>query len=189
MHTLKLSIKNMVCDRCIRVVREELENLGLVVENVQLGFAQIQASDNLPIDIIRQTLQQNGFELLTNRKVEYVEQIKIEIIQLIRSDRMEHFSKNLSHYLADKLGKDYHTLSAWFSEVETITIAKFVARQKVERIKEWLEYGELNLSTMARLLDYSSIGHLSNQFRQVTGFSPSYYKKHIIGGAQALGSH
>lgn len=186
MNTLKLIIRNMVCDRCIRVVREELEKLGLVVGNVQLGFAEIQTDENPPMDIIRQVLNQNGFELLHERKSEYVEQIKIEIIQLIRSGRMEHFSKNLSQFLAEQLGKDYHMLSVWFSEVETITIAKYVALQKVERIKELLEYGELNLSAMARLLDYSSIGHLSNQFRHITGFSPSYYKKHIIGGRKLL---
>lgn len=175
-HTLH--IRNMVCPRCLKVVGEELEKLQLQPVDVQLGKVEL-AEEPSPaqMDNLRQALLQNGFELLENKKSELVEQVKIAIIALIRSGELENLNTNISDYLADTLGRDYNYLSSLFSAEEGVTIARFVVLQKVERAKELLDYNELSLSQIGYQLGYSSVAHLSGQFRQVTGMSPSEYKK------------
>jgi AraC family transcriptional regulator len=140
----------------------------------------------LDLEAVGRHLLENEFELIGDGKAELVEQIKIEIIELVRSGTVKDLPTNLSSYLSAKLDKDYHTLTLWFSELEQMTLTKYLSLQKIERVKELLEYGELKMGEIARQLGYSSIGHLSNQFKQVTGFSPSYYKKHIQHGRTPL---
>ncbi|WP_250419032.1 MULTISPECIES: AraC family transcriptional regulator [Pontibacter] len=173
-----LHIRNMVCDRCIKVVTEELEKLQLPVQEVKLGEAVISRElQPTEINQVRGILAENGFQLLEDPKAELAERIKIAVIDLLRSGRVEELNVNLSDYLAAQLGKDYNTLSTLFSASEGITIARFMVLQKVEMAKELLDYNELTLSQIADRLGYSSVAHLSGQFKQVTGLTPSEYKK------------
>ena len=166
----------MVCRRCIRVVREELTGLGLDVIDVQLGKVVLtKLPENMePVETI---LNQNGFEVLEGKNAQIVGSIKSQIIKLIYSDNLGDMKTNLSHYLSKHLGRDYSALSKLFSEVESITIEKYFILHKVERIKELMVYDELTFSEIAYKLGYSSVQHLSNQFKKTTGLSPSYFKK------------
>ncbi|MBK0404618.1 AraC family transcriptional regulator [Adhaeribacter sp. BT258] len=168
-----LAIKNMVCQRCVRVVKEELENLGLEVKVIELGEATV--TGNAGSEQIKQVLAKAGFELLEDKKARQVEQIKNFIIQLIQEPEARHL--NYSDLIAEHVGKDYHYLSQLFSSSENVTIEKYIILQKIERVKEWLVYDELTLSEMAYKLGYSSVAHLSSQFKQVTGFTPTAFKK------------
>jgi AraC family transcriptional regulator len=176
---MKLLIKHMVCDRCKRVVREELTELGLEVQQIELGEVKIgELPDAVSLKDIRRVLEQSGFELLDDRRIILTQQIKTIIINEIHHDqreRPEH--QNLSDYLAQKLGYDYSYLSHLFSNAEGITIEKFVIAQKIEKVKEYLAYGELTLSEIAWRLGYSSSQHLSNQFRQVVGMTPGEFRR------------
>ena len=168
----------MVCPRCIKVVTEELERLKLPVLDVKLGEVVLGREPSaVELSEVRDALAANGFELLEDRKAETVERVKVLIIDLIRSGKVEGLQVNISDYLAEATGRDYGYLSSLFSGEEGTTIARYVVLQKVERAKELMEYNELNLSQIAYQLGYSSVAHLSNQFKQVTGVSPSDYKK------------
>ena len=167
----------MVCDRCIRVVRDELEKLGLRIDGVELGKATIATDSGKPdLEAVKQMLKINGFEYLEDRKAQLVEQVKRLILELIRSGQLEHMTAKLSVYLAKQLGKNYAYLSSLFSSVAGITIERFMILQKIERVKEQLAYDELSLSEIAYRLGYSSVQHLSAQFKTVTGLSPSHFK-------------
>lgn len=166
----------MVCSRCIRVVREELIGLGLEVIDVRLGKV-ILAKLPKNMESLNTTLKQNGFELLEDKNAQIVESIKSHIIELIYSDNLGDMKTNLSHYLSKHLGRDYSALSKLFSEIESITIEKYFILHKVERVKELIVYDELTLTEIAFKLGYSSVQHLSNQFKKITGLSPSYFKK------------
>lgn len=168
-----LAIKNMVCQRCVRVVKEELENLGLQVKAIDLGEATVTGKADP--EQIKQVLADAGFELLEDKKARQVEQIKNYIIQLIQEPETR--SLNYSDLIAEHLGKDYHYLSQLFSASENVTIERYIILQKIEKVKEWLVYDELSLSEMAYKLGYSSVAHLSNQFKQLTGFTPTAFKK------------
>ncbi len=172
----------MVCLRCIRVVREELENIGLAVKSVELGEVEIEDSlTPLVIEKIKHAMESNGFELLEDQKRRTVEKIKVAVIDLLymNESNKEAHRLTLSSYLSDKLGLDYNYLSTLFSSVENITIERYVILQKIERVKELLKYEELTLSEIAYRLNYSSTQHLSNQFKQITGFSPTQFKKMV----------
>ena len=176
--TTVLHIKNMVCDRCIRVVREELENLGLSVRSVRLGEAVIAAKGvEKKFDRVREILEKNGFELLGDKKAKLVERIKTVIIRLIHAPDDGKPNVNFSTAIARELGYDYPYLSRLFSSVENLTIERFIILQKIERAKELLVYGELTLSEISYRLRYSSVQHLSNQFKQVTGFTPTSFRR------------
>ncbi|WP_347158892.1 AraC family transcriptional regulator [Pontibacter chitinilyticus] len=178
MSNYTLHIRNMVCPRCIKVVTEELEQLRLPIATVQLGEAHLlRQPTEAELDQIRQALTTDGFELLDSKRTEIAEQIKIALISLIRSGKLEDLHINISDYLANTLNKDYNFLSSLFSAEEGITIARYVVLQKIERAKELLAYDELTLSQIAYQLGYSSVAHLSGQFKQVTGLTPSAYKK------------
>lgn len=176
--TKNIYIKNMVCNRCIKVVREEFEKLGLVIKNIQLGEVEVLNDESkLDIQKINDVLAENGFELLDNKNSKLIEKIKILIIDLIRTvDSGKDINVNFSDYLADKTGLNYHYLSTLFSSLEGLTIEKYIIHQKIEKVKELLVYDELTLSEIAFRLDYSSVQHLSNQFKKVTGLTPSYFK-------------
>lgn len=176
--TQSIYIKNMVCNRCIKVVREEFEKLGLVIKNIQLGEVEI-LKDNAKLDMqkIDNVLKSNGFELLDNKNSKIIEKVKILIIDMIRKvDSGKDIDINFSEYLAQETGLNYNYLSTLFSSLEGITIEKYIIHQKIEKVKELIVYGELTLSEISFRLDYSSVQHLSNQFKKITGLTPSYFK-------------
>lgn len=166
----------MVCLRCIKVVREELQKLGIEYNSVQLG--EVKLAEEIPAekhDRLRITLLENGFELIDDSRTKLIEEVKTLIIKSIyESNKPEEI--NYSDYLFKATGKPYTVLSSLFSSVENTTIEKFIISQKIERTKELLVYGELTLSEIAYRLGYSSSQHLSGQFKKITGFTPSYFK-------------
>lgn len=175
--TTALYIKNMVCDRCIRVVREELAKLKLDVRSVALGEVVLTGrTSELPMEKVRSVLLNAGFELIEDRKAKVIERIKLAILELVRGGEDEEKRLKYSEYLSKKLGRDYHYLSMLFSSVEVVTIEQYIILQKIERVKELLKYGELTLTEIAYTLGYSSVQHLSNQFKHVTGLTPSEFK-------------
>lgn len=170
----------MVCDRCILVVKQELEKLNLFPVAVKLGEAELAEDPNEKKLIeIKERLAALGFELLDDSRKKLIEKIKTTIIEQIHysdADDKHNFSQILSH----KLHKDYSYLSNLFSDVEGITIEKYIINQKIEKAKELLVYNELSLGEIAYKLGYSSVAHLSSQFKKVTGLTPSHFKK--LGG-------
>jgi len=174
-----LNIKNMVCNRCIKVVREELEKLGYLIDNIKLGEAKVTAQKNeINLAEIRNVLNENGFELIDDKQAKLIEEIKIALIDLSHYQSEKILEKiNLSKYLADKFHMSYQHISSLFSSKEGITIERYLINQKIEKAKELLIYDELNLSEISYKLGYSSVQHLSNQFKKITGFTPSEFKK------------
>ena len=176
--TVTLYIKNMVCDRCIRVVRDELTKMTLDVRSVVLGEVVLGGSmTDLPTKEIRSVLDRNGFELIEDRKAKTIEQTKLAILKYVRGDHeAAPKQRKLSEYLSREVGLDYHHLSSLFSSVENVTIEQFVILQRIELVKELLKYGELTLSEIAYKLGYSSVQHLSNQFKSITGFTATDFR-------------
>lgn len=172
-----LYIKNMVCNRCILVVKQELQKMDIEVCKVSLG--EVETATELiqaQISELAGKLDSLGFELLDDNKKRLIEKMKNIIInQIHHSDDETH--QNFSEILSASLHKDYSYLSKLFSEVEGITIEKFIINHKIERIKELIIYDEQSLSEIAYKLNYSSVAHLSNQFKKVTGLTPSHFKK------------
>jgi YesN/AraC family two-component response regulator len=168
-----LHIKNMVCDRCILVVRQQLELLGLQVTNVSLGTAEVSPdSDARQKERIASSLKLLGFELIDQEKDKIVEQIKNTVISLVHHSDEEELHVNFPQALSNALHRDYAWISRQFSESADLTLEKFIIQQKIEKVKELLQYGELNLNEIAYKMGYSSSAHLSNQFKAVTGLSP-----------------
>ncbi len=173
-----LHIKNMVCDRCIRVVREELEKLGYKVDDVKLGEAKINSSGKeIDLNEINKVFEENGFELLGDKQAKLIEEVKISLIDLIHSHPETLEKISISKYLTDKFHTNYQHISSLFPSKEGITIEKYFINQKIEKAKELLVYNELTLSEISYKLGYSSVQHLSNQFKKITGFTPSDFKK------------
>ena len=171
-----LYVKNMVCNRCIIVVRQELEKLGISPIAVALGEVHLkEKQDSGQLEKIRASLSAVGFELIDNKKSKLIEEIKSVIIDVVHHQIK--LKTNLSDYLAREIGKDYSYLSNLFSDVEGTTIEQYFIHQKIERVKELLVYDELTLSEIANEMRYSSVAHLSNQFKKVTGLTPSHFKK------------
>lgn len=183
---MDLRIKNMVCDRCKRVVRATLTELGLTVTAVELGVAHVgNWPDTVPADAVRRALQAEGFALLEDKRQALAEQIKALLLADIHHGDRKPTHQNYSQFLEERLGHDYSYLSALFSEQEGLTIEKYIIVQKIERVKELLTYGELSLKEIAWQLGYSSTQHLSNQFKQVVGQTPGAYRAGS-GGRQPL---
>lgn len=170
----RLAIKNMVCPRCIKAVREGLISLGYEVGDLQLGYAQVFGK--IDRKQIEEMLHSNGFELLTDKDQQLVNQVKSAIISLIQSSSPL-LHQNLSTYLSTLLKVDYPYLSNLFSEVEGITIERYFILQRIEKVKELLVYNELNLKEIAFQMGYSSVAHLSAQFKKITGFTTSHFKE------------
>ena len=179
---MKLYIKNMVCNRCIMVVKQEFEKMNLQLLHVAIGEVEIKKLLTEKQEyLLNENLKVLGFELLDNQKQKQIEKIKNLLIQKVQSGELEeHFS--ITDFLTRSIHKDYSSISRLFSEVEGITIEQFFILQKIEKVKEWLIYAENNLSEIGFKLGYSSVAHLSTQFKKVTGFTPSYFKK--IGGTR-----
>lgn len=172
-----LFIKNMVCNRCILVVRNELDKLGLEIENIKLGeVILINELTSKKKDTLVAALDPLGFEVIDDKKCRIIERIKNIIIELVHN-RDSDIKTNLSDVLSNKLHHDYNYLSNLFSEVEGTTIEKYFIAQKIEKVKELLVYDELSLSEIAFRLNYSSVAYLSNQFKKVTGLTPSHFKQ------------
>ena len=167
----------MVCSRCKMVVKSEFEKLGLQTISVELGEVELQdtITENQK-GILLQNLQTLGFDLIDDKKSKTIEKIKNLIIDLVHHKNNE-LKINLSDYLAQNLNQDYNTVSNLFSEVENTTIEKYFISQKIEKVKELLIYNELSLSEIADILNYSNVAHLSNQFKKITGFTPTYFKQ------------
>jgi AraC-like DNA-binding protein len=172
-----LKIKNIVCQRCIRVVQEELSAAGYPPEAVGMGTVTYATyPDDKGVRRIAEVLKENGFELLLGAEDQQVEQIKALIIDHVRNRREKPMDENFSDYLSRELGQSYATLSKLFSSHEGQTIERFHILQKIERVKELLSYGEENLSEIAFDLDYSSTAHLSGQFKRETGMTPTAFR-------------
>ena len=172
-----LRIKHMVCPRCIMVVRDELQRLGLEVLNVELGYAEANFPVLLDTQKIEEALKKFGFELLHDKEEVLVEEIKILVIEYLYYLENTKKPVALSAFLSGRLGKNYTYLSKLFSKVEGRTIQTYLMLQKTERVKELLDYNELNLSQIASKLGYSSVHYLSSQFKSITGQAVSSYKK------------
>lgn len=173
-----LYIKNMVCNRCIMVVKQELERQGLHPEKVSLGEVTISDKlDEAQQGNLDSALISLGFERIDDRKARLIESIKSKIIQMIHHTDKVDLKFNWSTLLAEGLHYEYNYLSNLFSSVEGITLEQYIIRQKIEKVKELLFYDELNLSEIADRLGYSSVAHLSAQFKKVTGLTPTGLKK------------
>lgn len=172
-----LYIKNMVCNRCVMVVQNEVDKLGLDVKNVKLG--EVNFDKELTAEQrnkLSEAFLPLGFEVIDDKKSRVIEKIKNIIIDLVH--HQDNDTKiNLSDLLSSKLHHDYSYLSNLFSQVEGTTIEKYFIAQKIEKVKELLVYDELSLSEIAFQLNYSSVAYLSNQFKKVTGLTPSHFKQ------------
>ena len=172
-------VKNMVCNRCVSAVTQVFEKQGLTPERISLGevvLKEEQLSDDTwkKLDAALQAL---GFARIDDRKVRLIEGIKNKVIQLIHHSKEVDRKHNWSTVLAEEMHYEYNYLSNLFSSVEGITLEQYIIRQKIEKAKELLFYDELNLSEIANRLGYSSVAHLSAQFKKVTGMTPSELKK------------
>lgn len=172
----KIYIKNMVCPRCIRVVRDELLKAGFDVGSVELGSAVIK-NENPDKKILKKILSDNGFELLEEKSARLINDVKLFVIDYIRNGKIEDDNMKFSSRLETYFGKEYGYLSHMFSVSENTTLEKYIIAQKIELIKEWLVYNELSLSEIAWKLGYKNVSYLSNQFKQITGFPPTEFKK------------
>jgi AraC-like DNA-binding protein len=173
-----LHIKNMVCDRCKLVVRQELEKLSLHPEKVALG--EVVVTEDISPEVQKElddSLLRLGFERIDDRRARLIETIKNTVIGLIHHGEPGNRKFNWSDILSDRLNYEYNYLSNLFSSVEGITLEQYIIRQKIERVKELLFYDEFTLSEIAHKLGYSSVAHLSAQFKKITGFTPSDLKK------------
>ena len=174
---MKLYIKNMVCIRCKMVVKAELAKLGVQYSLVELGYAEVVGNISAEQHSqIKQALLRSGLELMDDKKSVLIEKIKGVIVELVHYSE-EPLSINFSDFLSQKLNHDYTYLANLFSEVQGITIEKFIIAHKIERVKELLVYNEHTLTQIAYMMHYSSVAHLSNQFRKVTGLTPSHFKQ------------
>ena len=167
----------MVSLRCKMMVKEELKKLNLKYGVIELGLVEIlEDITEGQREQLKKNLYKSGLELLDNKKNILIEKIKNVITEMIHySDEMPNV--NYSDYISEKLDYNYSYLANTFSEVKGITIQQFIIMHKIERVKELILYNELNFTEISQKLHYSSVAHLSNQFKKVTGFSPSYYKQ------------
>jgi AraC-like DNA-binding protein len=167
----------MVCIRCKMVVKEELTKLGLHYASVELGEVEVLEKISLEQhDRFKAALLKSGLELMDDKKSVLIQKIKNVIIELVHYSE-EPLTINFSEFLSQKLNHDYTYLANLFSEVQGTTIEKFLIAHKIERVKELLVYDELNLTEIAYKMHYSSVGHLSAQFKKVTGLTPSHFKQ------------
>lgn len=167
----------MVCNRCIKVVRDELEKLNLKITNIKLGTVWLESAlDNSQQCKVKEVLVENGFELIDDKKSKIVDRIKTIIIDKVHHNLEENSATINSENLAKELGYEYSYLSHLFSTSEGVTIEKYLINQKIERVKELLDYNELSLKEISYQMGYSSVQHLSNQFKRITGLSPTQFK-------------
>lgn len=174
---MKVYIKNMVCDRCIRTVNKIFESNGITISNIALGEVEMKNKiSGIQLTHLKNALESEGFEILDDKNAKIIEHIKNIVIEQIHYGK--HFDKkmNFSQLLENALLKEYSFLSNLFSVTEGITIEKYIILQKTERVKELLVYGEKSLSEIAFEMGYSSVAHLSSQFKKTTGLTPSNFR-------------
>lgn len=179
----KIHIKNMVCPRCIMSVREIFRKNGIEPAEVDLGTVTLDseaqekiASGDALIGQIKRNLEELGFEMIDDKRMQIVESIRTGVIEFVHNPEIQDNTK-LSEYLQRKCLKEYSALSKLFTEIKGMTIEKYCILQKVEYVKELLFYGELSVSEIADMLHYSSVAHLSAQFKSVTGISPTRFRQ------------
>lgn len=173
----EIFIKNMICTRCMKVIKQDLNALGVEVLEMRLGKLKVRYPEGeVTLNQIEEILKEDEFEFIKDKNEQISESIKLMLIQMVNNLPIARI-KNLSDHLAENLHRDYWTLSKLFSKTEEITIEKYFILLRVEKAKELIEYNELNFSEMAFELGYNSIHHLSRQFKQVTGMSMSDYKR------------
>ena len=167
----------MVSKRCKTVVKEQLQKLGLHFMIVDLGEVEIMENITLQQrESLQASLLDVGLQLMDDKRAVLIEKIKTVIIEMVHHSE-EMVRVNFSHFLSEKLNHDYTYLANLFSEVQGTTIVQFIISHKVERIKELIMYDEFNISEIAWKMNYSSVSHLSNQFKKATGLSPSHFKQ------------
>ena len=167
----------MVSNRCKMAVKEALKSLGLHFIVVDLG--EVEVMENLSSEQrgqLKVALLDSGLELMDDKRAVLIEKIKNAIVEMVHHSN-ELMKVNFSEFLSEKLNHDYTYLANLFSEVQGTTIEQFIISHKIERIKELIIYGELNITEIAWKMNYSSVAHLSNQFKKVTGLSPSHFKQ------------
>lgn len=176
--TTIIQIRNMLCNCCMKVVREELEKNNIRVERIILGEATIEYDPNkVNMNLIAAVLKKNGFELVISREKKIVNKIKTTVVELIHHlNNMDSIVRK-SDYLVEMMGLSYQQLSKIFSKHESVTLERYIILNKMERIKELILLDEYTLSEIAYMMDYSSVQYLSNQFKKETGYSVSEYKK------------
>ncbi len=174
---MEINIKNMVCNRCIMVVSQIFDEEGIEVENIQLGKVKTTGEvEQNKLELISNRLNRAGFEILNDSKSRLIEKIKNITIEYVYNHTGE-YTINFSEYLTDRLNLDYPYLSTLYSSVEGTTIEQQLIHLKIERVKELLVYDEKTLSEIAWELGYNSVAYLSGQFKKITGFTPSNFKK------------
>ncbi|WP_413512515.1 helix-turn-helix domain-containing protein [Myroides odoratus] len=174
---MKLFVKNMVCHRCILAVEQILKNMQYTPLSIQLGEVELQQVVGVDeLQKISQKLEEIGFELLNDKEHQLVTQIKSLLIELLQAEQLA-LETPLSLYLATQLQKDYLYLTQLFSQIESTTIEQYFIALKIEKVKELLLYDELSLKEIAFRLNYSSIAHLSTQFKKITGMTPTAFKQ------------
>jgi AraC family transcriptional regulator len=182
---MKLYIKNMVCPRCIAAVQNVLNEIDIQPLEIRLGEIILAARiEDTSLRLLDEKLKQLGFELLSDGQQQIIEQIKSIIINQIHYSNNK--SANLSEIISAELNRDYSFLSKLFSTTEGITIEHFTILQKVEKVKELLTYNQMNLSEIAFDMGYSSVAHLSAQFKKMTGLTPTQFKAQGISLRQGL---
>jgi len=176
---MNLYIKNMVCNRCVAAVQQVFKTMNLEPEKISLGevILKEETLSEPQLKKLDTELQALGFERIDDRKARIIEGIKNKVIELIHHTGHVDRKYNWSKILSDEMHLEYNYLSNLFSSIEGITLEQYIIRQKIEKAKELLFYDELNLSEIANRLGYSSVAHLSGQFKKVTGFTPSELKK------------
>lgn len=168
----------MVCRRCLKVIKQELEQIDVEVISLELGKLTVRSIKNINKEIddkVILVLHSNGFEIAKNEEEMLVEEVKIILIEIIKELPM-HMKKKTSEYLASMLHRDYKILSKLFSKNENTTIEKYFIKLKIEKVKELIQLQQYSFSDIAYLLDYSSVNHLSRQFKNITGTSMTDYK-------------
>ena len=175
--TTTIQIKNMVCDRCIKVVNDELKALGLNVVSINLGNATFVSNKSISVESIENSLYKSGFEILLSNEEKMVEKIKSAITELIYKDKTNSSDFSFSKHITNITGKSYNQVSTTFSKNTRITIEKYAILQRIERTKELIEYNENSFAEIAFMLGYKNPQHLSNQFKSITGLSMGEYKK------------
>ncbi len=175
--TSEISIKGMVCERCISVIHDGVINLGYEVEKISLGKLIFKSEiDKDGYHRIEQFLNENGFEMISNRQVRIVSQAK-ELINEVFGQNVKYDTRlKFSSLLSETLHMNYDSISELFTELEGITLEKYIITKRLEKVKELLVYTEFTLTEIAYITGFSSINHLSRQFKELTGFSPSHFK-------------
>lgn len=178
----RMTIRNMVCDRCKAVVKRVLGEQGVRVKHVELGEVDLEREPTATqLVAVREALKREGFELVDDRDAVTIARIKVAIVKLVHHDGELKGRVKLGDHLAGLLHKEYSGLSSLFTQVEGITIEQFFLLQRLERVKELIKYDELTLSEIADRTGFSSVAHLSAQFKKLTGMTPSTFKQLGVG--------